>query len=131
MTPINFYGTPLSLFDASVRYIPSISGLSSYRFWFYNYATGQNMAFNVSVAANPNYTAEVVIERPTINNQPSNLTNFETLQVSQSQANGIPFNSYPQFVSNNLVRHGVHMISGTTGRDLADLRHATPHQPAC
>jgi len=120
---INYYGTPGVIFDASVRVIDT-----GYRFWFYNWS-GQSMAFDEPFTGSSNsLTAEVVIERPTVGNSPTNLANFQTLNVYQSEAwinyftNGNTFDTFPANLntSTGLQRHGVHMHNNATGDDLAD-----------
>ncbi len=129
MVPINFSATQGALFDASVRYLGDSGGQEDeYRFWFYNYANNQTDAFNAYVSSvsggviygAPSYTAEVIIERPTVNNQLTYLLNFSSLAVSQAEANGITFDNYPQFWTNGEIRHGVHMKNFSTGDMLAD-----------
>jgi hypothetical protein len=124
IVPIDFSATAGAEFDASVRWLGDSGGQADeYRFWFYNYANGQTDAFNTFVSAvdyqyaiygAPSLSAEVVIERPTVNNKLTNLLNFGTLIVTSSQANGVSFGSYPQFWSNGEERHGVHMYNGGT-----------------
>ena len=120
---ISYYGTPGVIFDASVRVIDT-----GYRFWFYNWS-GQSMAFDVPFTGSSNsLTAEVVIERPIVGNSPTNLANFQTLNVYQSEAwinnftNGNTFDTFPANLqrSTGLQRHGVHMSNDATGHDLAD-----------
>jgi hypothetical protein len=125
ITPVpNYYGTPGDLFDASVRVI---SG--GFRFWFLNYATGVSDAFNRPFTGSSNsLSAEVIIERPSVNGNPTNLANFQTLQVSQAEAwinantNGNTFDTFPANLNNGtgLWRHGVHMVNPSNGNDLAD-----------
>ena len=123
LTPIGYYATPGVIMDVSVRNITN-----GFRFWFYNYA-GQSMAFNVTKYGGfaLAQSAEVVIERPTVNGTPTNLANFQTLRVYESAAasqgnSEVTFDHFPPNVdpTTGLWRHGVHMISNTTGRDLAD-----------
>jgi hypothetical protein len=117
IVPINFYGHPGYVFDASTRWL----GNNAYRFWFYDYYSHTTDVFDVSSFRYEPESAEVVIERPTVNNVPTNLSNFGTWSVAESQANGLDFNTYPPTSANSLtIRHGVHMSSNTTGNDLAD-----------
>jgi hypothetical protein len=129
MVPIDFSATAGAEFDASTRYLGDSGGQEDeYRFWFYNYANGQTDAFDTYVSSvtngviygAPSYTAEAVIERPSVNNALTNLANFGTLDVIASQANGAGVDSYPQFTSNGVERHGVHMYNSSTGRYLAE-----------
>jgi hypothetical protein len=72
LTAINYYATPGVIMDVSVRVI---SG--GFRFWFYNYA-GTSMAFDKPFAqATNSLSAEVIVERPTVGNAPTNLANFQ------------------------------------------------------
>jgi hypothetical protein len=123
LTPINYYATPGVIMDVSVRVI---SG--GFRFWFYNYA-GTSMAFDEPfTSASNSLSAEVVVERPTVGHTPTNLANFQTLRVWQSEAwingfaNGNTFDTFPANLNSatGLWRHGLHMVSDTTGRVLAD-----------
>jgi hypothetical protein len=119
----NYFGTAGAEFDASVRVV---SG--GFRFWFLNYATGVSTAFNRPfTGATNSLSAEVVIERPSINGTPSNLANFQTFSVFQSEAwingntAGSNFDTFPPTVPSalGLWRHGLHMVS-SSGTDLAD-----------
>lgn len=123
LMPINYHAIPGELFDASVRVVDT-----GYRFWFYNFA-GNSDAFDVQYTGSTNSaTAEVVIERPTVGNTPTNLANFQTLTVEDSEArvnfegSETTFDHFPPNLnlSTGLWRHGVHMQSNTTGDDLAD-----------
>jgi hypothetical protein len=117
IVPIPFYGHPGYVFDASTRWL----GNNAYRFWFYDYYSHTTDVFDVSSLYYDPDSAEVVIERPTVNNAPANLSNFGTWSVAESQANGLGFDTYPPTSSNSItIRHGVHMSSNTTGNDLAD-----------
>jgi hypothetical protein len=129
MVSIPFYGTPGYLFDASVRYMGTSGGQEDeYRFWFHNNATGKTDAFDTYVSSvtqgaiygQPSYTAEAVIERPTVNNQLTNLTNFGTLNMLESKANDVGFDTYPQFMTGGKERTGVHMQNPSTGNMLAE-----------
>jgi hypothetical protein len=119
MVPINFSATQGQEFDASVRWLGDSGGQSNeYRFWFYNFATGKTDAFNTfedAVGGNPqdfpSHTAEVVIERVTVNNRLTNLLNFGVLYVDAAQANGAGFDSYPPSWTHGEERHGVHMVN--------------------
>lgn len=113
--PINFQAHAGYLFDASTRSLGT-----GYRFWFFDYYTDMSDAFDVSSAVANTNSAEVVIERPKIGTSLSNLSNFGTLTVSESQANGNNFDSYSP--NNNSLgwRHGIHMLNTDTGDDLAD-----------
>jgi peptidase A4-like protein len=115
IVPVNFHAHAGYLFDASTRSLGT-----GYRFWFFDYYTDTSDAFDVSSTVSNTNSAEVVIERPKIGSSFSNLSNFGTLTVSESQANGNNFDSYSP--NNNSLgwRHGIHMVSGTTGDDLAD-----------
>jgi hypothetical protein len=126
---INYYATPGVIMDVSVRVI---SG--GFRFWFYNYA-GTSMAFDEPfTSASNSLSAEVVVERPTVGNTPTNLANFQTLRVWQSEAwingfaNGNTFDTFPANLNSatGLWRHGLHMVSDTTGRVLADPSNIFP-----
>jgi hypothetical protein len=128
MVPIGFSATQGQEFDASVRYLGDSGGQEDeYRFWFYSYANNKSQAFDAYVSSvnggtiygAPSYTAEVIIERPTVNNQLTNLVNFNLLGVTQAEANGVGFDSYPQFWTNGEVRHGVHMYNFSDGNQLA------------
>lgn len=110
LTPINYYATPGVIMDVSVRVI---SG--GFRFWFYNYA-GPSMAFDESFTGSSNsLSAEVVVERPSVGGTPTNLANFQTLRVWQSEAwingnvNGNTFDTVPANLnrSTGLWRHGL------------------------
>jgi hypothetical protein len=117
IVPIPFYGHPGYVFDASTRWL----GNNAYRFWFYDYYSHTTDVFDVSDFYYQPESAEVVIERPTVNNVPTNLSNFGTWSVAAAQANGLGFDTYPPNSANSItIRHGVHMVSGTTGNDLAD-----------
>jgi hypothetical protein len=87
------------------------------------------MAFDVTKYGNfpAAQSAEVIAERPTVNNSYTDLANFGTLYIDGSAAaedgnTEIPFGQFPQNLdtTTGLWRHGVHMVSSTTGRDLAD-----------
>lgn len=130
MVAIDFSATAGFTFSASTRYAPDSSATDRYRFWYYNEATGLTDAFDLLVSdylsppipsldGYPSHSAEVIIERPKINGQYSNLLNFETLYVDESQANGADFNTYPKQWSNGLIRHGEHMYYNDT--DFADV----------
>jgi len=123
LTVIGYYATPDQEMDVSTR---NVSG--GFRFWFYNYE-GTSMAFDVTKYGGfaEAQSAEVVVERPTVNGSYANLANFQTLYVdgaaAAEQYNGE--NSFDTFPANlnsstGLWRHGVHMVSDTTGHDLAD-----------
>jgi hypothetical protein len=120
----NYYGTPGQEFDASTRVIDG-----GFRFWFLNYATGVSDAFDEPFTSSTNtLSAEVIIERPSVNKNPTNLANFQTFTVIQSEAwvngfvNGTFFNNFPPNLNNGtgLWRHGVHMSNPNDGNDLAD-----------
>lgn len=115
IVPANFHAHAGYLFDASTRSLGT-----GYRFWFFDYYTNTSDAFDVSSTVSNTNSAEVIVERPKIGNSFSNLSNFGTLTVSESQANGNNFDSYSP--NNNSLgwRHGIHMVSNTTGDDLAD-----------
>lgn len=125
MIPIDFYATPGRVFDASVRYVGKSGGApDEYRFWFHNDASGQTEAFNTFVSAADRgakgrsgtaaYTAEMIIERPGVDDQVTNLTNFGSLKVVASRANGVGFGAYPPHPAKGLIRHGEHMMNGST-----------------
>jgi hypothetical protein len=117
IVPIPFYGHPGYVFDASTRWL----GNNAYRFWFYDYYSHTTDVFDVSDFYYDPVSAEVIIERPQVNNVPTNLSNFGTWSVANAAANGAWFNTYPPSSANSLtIRHGVHMASKTTGNDLAD-----------
>lgn len=109
----NFYGHEGYLFDASTRWL----GNNTYRFWMYDYDTATTDAFDVT---NSHYTfsgdsAEVIAERPQLpDGSFSNLSNFETLQVAYSNANGVGIDHY----SPTGTRHGIHMID-SSNREMA------------
>jgi len=117
IVPISFYGHPGYVFDASTRWL----GNNAYRFWFYDYYSHTTDVFDVSSFRYDPESAEVVIERPSVNGAYTNLSNFGTWSVAESQANGAGFDTYPPTSGNSLtIRHGVHMSSPTDGNDLAD-----------
>lgn len=117
MVPINFFGHPGYLFDASTRWL----GNNAYRFWFYDYKTATTDVFDISDFNYEPESAEVIIERPTVNGSYTNLSNFGTWNVAEAQANEQNFDTYPPTSGNTLtIRHGVHMSSRTDGNDLAD-----------
>jgi hypothetical protein len=129
MVPIDLYANPGDEIDVSVTYLGDSGGQADeYGFWFYDYGTGQSDAFDAYISAvdlnyypygAPSYTAEFVIERPSVNNQLTELLNFGTLDVIASQANGESFNEYPQFLTNGLERWGLHMENYANGDPLA------------
>jgi hypothetical protein len=55
-------------------------------------------------------SAEVIAERPSVNGQFTNLSNFGTLTFTQSLANGNGINTY----NPSGIRHGVHMINSAS-----------------
>lgn len=79
----------------------------------YSYYTNTNIAFDVNSSNYSGTAAEAIAERPKINGSFSNLSNFETLTFTATEANGVYFNNY----SPNGIRHGIHM---SDGNDLAD-----------
>jgi hypothetical protein len=118
LTTIPFYATAGSLFDASTRYLGN-----GYRFWFYNYGNNKTDVFDVTnITDYDGLSAEVVVERPIVGKSATNLANFGTLEVDESQANGEYLNTFSPNLNLTLGtwRHGVHMDSNTTGDDLAD-----------
>jgi hypothetical protein len=56
----------------------------------------------------------MIIERPTINGSLANLSNFKTLQVTDSDANYLTMDTYPASTSGDQERHGVHMYNNGT-----------------
>jgi hypothetical protein len=59
---------------------------------------------------------EAIAERPKVSGQVASLSNFGTPTFTQSLANGNGINTY----NPSGVRHGLHMVSNTTGTPLAD-----------
>ncbi len=106
--PVNLYGHYPYQFDASVRWLGN-----AYRFYMYDYDSGTTVALDVGSSTYSGDSAEAIAERPTINKSYSNLSNFETLVFTQTEANDVYFNNY----SPSGIRHGIHM---TNGDDLAD-----------
>jgi hypothetical protein len=132
LTSIGYYGIPGGEMDVSTRNVAP----NGMRFWFYNYQD-TSMAFDVTMYGNyfpAAQSAEVVAERPTVNKVYTDLANFGTLNIDGSAAaeggnrTEIPFDQFPQNLNTTtgLWRHGVHMVSGTTGRDLADPTGIVP-----
>jgi hypothetical protein len=123
LTVIGYYATPDQEMDVSTRNITD-----GFRFWFYNFE-GTSMAFDVTKYGDfpLAQSAEVVIERPQVNKVYTNLANFQTLYVDGAAAaeqgnSEISMDNFPPNLntSTGLWRHGVHMVSNTTGHDLAD-----------
>ena len=113
ITPISLYGHIGGyLVDASAAWVGS-GGF--YAFYIKDYYSGNYLAFREYINHFDGRSAEAITERPSINGSFSNLSNFGTLTVNSSQANGQGINNY----SPNGVRHGVHMID-TSGTDMAD-----------
>jgi hypothetical protein len=91
---------------------------NGWRFYYFDYYSGTSKAFDET--AFPEYygnSADAIAERPTINNAPSNLSNFETLQFESSQADGFSFETYSG--SEGGQRKGVHMVNPSDGTELA------------
>ena len=123
ITPVpNFYGTPGQVFDASVRNIGN-----AFRFWFMNYQTGKSTVFDEPYPSSNAHSAEVIIERPSINGVAADLANFQTWYVYQSEAwinfftNGTTFDNFPPNLNSaGLWRHGLHMYNYSTGKYYAE-----------
>lgn len=113
MTAINLTTAAGHHFFASTRRITG-----GYQFFVEDVTTNSSQVLNVMINNYSGDSAEAIAERPTLNGQPTNLSNFGTLTFTQSLANGNGINTYdPQG-----IRHGVHMTSdgSSTGTDLAD-----------
>jgi hypothetical protein len=110
ITAVNLTAHAGFTFDASTR---RISG--GFRFFLMDSQSGQTVAFDVSSSRYDGSSAEAIAERPTVNGSLTNLSNFGTLTVSSSRANGTGFDAF----SPNGSRHGVHMVD-SSGGDMAD-----------
>lgn len=112
ITAVSLYGHSGYLFDASTAWVGS-GGY--YAFYMKDYYSGNYLAFRGYVDHYDGRSAEAITERPSINGSYTYLSNFGTMTVNSSQAQGVPINDYDP----NTRRHGVHMTD-TSGTDMAD-----------
>jgi hypothetical protein len=111
ITPVALYGHIGYLFDASTYW----NSNGYYVFYMYDYESGNYVSFREYITDRDTTSAEAITERPTINGSLSHLSNFKTMTISASQANGSGLNNW----SGSGGRHGIHMID-TSGTDMAD-----------
>ena len=109
--PENAYSVDLSghigyTFDAFVAW----HGAGVYSFYMHDAKTNKDVAFREHNNSFSGISAEAINERPEINGKLTNLSNFETMTVSNSQANGHNISSYgPASGYLNDGRHGLWM----------------------
>ncbi len=105
IVPQNLYATPGYYFIADVQ---SVGG-NTFHFYMYNYYNGAALSYYVTAYGLDASTADYIIERPTVNGSPTNLSNFGSVPF-QGFTDNTAFGDFP----NNATT-----MYGTSGRTLA------------
>ena len=115
-TPVNLSGHIGYTFDAFVAWHGTARG--EYSFYMHDAKTGDEQAFREYFRHYDGTSAEAITERPRMaNGQFWNLSNFKTLTISKSQANGHNLSSYPPH--SPPTRRGLWMVNAALTRYLA------------
>jgi len=111
MVSANIHGHPGFTFYASTR---KVSG--GFRFFMMDFQSGQTVTISVGSSRYDGSSAEAIAERPRVNGSLTNLSNFGTLTMRRTQANGHGFDTF----NPTGHRHGIHMVNPSNGDDMAD-----------
>ncbi|HXM54801.1 MAG TPA: G1 family glutamic endopeptidase [Candidatus Dormibacteraeota bacterium] len=107
----NIQGHPGFTFYASTR---KVSG--GFRFFMMDFQSGHSVTIFARTTHYDGSSAEAIAERPKVNGSLTNLSNFGTLTMRRTQANGHGLDTF----SPDGHRHGIHMVNPSNGDDLAD-----------
>lgn len=123
---INLFATPGWNFLLQTSYVNG-----SYRYNFYNSYTGQNAVYYVGDSRFYGDAADYIIERPTVNGNPTNLSNFGTLTVDDALITSSyqPIGNYPNYKLNMVNIADNYTLAATSALSSGD--YFTVTQRSC